>query len=43
MSIWPMLKVLILINKDNFALNKDKIPYSVKIFKITYITILNIS
>ena len=43
MSIWPKLYVLNLINKDNFAfkyeLNKDKVPCSVKIVKVTYITI----
>ena len=46
MSIWPKVKVLNLINKDNLALkyqlNKNKFSGSVKIIKVTYITIQNI-
>ena len=38
MSIWPMLYVLKLITKDNFALNKDEIKCSVKISKAIYFT-----
>ena len=43
MSIWPKLEVLSLINKDNYCsqvpADKDKFPCSVKIVKVTYITI----